>query len=222
MHDRRNPSARYRELETLYRQAHTEGAAGAESAEGTFSGGSLVEHVPAIGALVRRTDARSVLDYGCGKATAYDGPLPEADGRTIRDYWGVEEVRLYDPGVERYSTYPEGEAFDGVVCTDVLEHIPPDDVDWALDELFGHARCFVFANVAAYPAYKTLADGSNAHATIEGPDWWGPRIRRAAAAKPDVLFDFVIEERKAGLRRLTRKLTGASRYTLTHVANTEA
>ena len=59
-----------------------------------------------------------------------------------------------------------------MICTDVLEHCPEDDVPWIVDELFGYANMFVFANVACYPAHKVLPNGENAHCTIQPPEWW--------------------------------------------------
>ena len=39
----------------------------------------------------------------------------------------MKKIHLYDPGVEEYSIYPKNK-HDGVICTDVLEHIPEDDI----------------------------------------------------------------------------------------------
>lgn len=54
------------------------------------------------------------------------------DGRKInglKDIWRVDSITLYDPGYEPYSTLPVGD-FDGVICTDVLEHCPEEDIPW--------------------------------------------------------------------------------------------
>jgi hypothetical protein len=82
-----------------------------------------------------------------------------------------------------FSALPEGR-FDGVVCTDVLEHCPEEDLPWIVGELFGYARLFVFANVACYPAAKKLPNGENAHCTIRRSSSGGrlsTRPRRQAA-----------------------------------------
>ena len=48
--DRENPSPRYREMETMYQQMHSEGdIKNAIEAKKTFDGRSLREHVPIIG-----------------------------------------------------------------------------------------------------------------------------------------------------------------------------
>jgi hypothetical protein len=44
---------------------------------------------------------------------------------SMKEYWGVESIRCYDPGYPPFSTLPEGR-FDGVICTDVLEHCPEE------------------------------------------------------------------------------------------------
>jgi hypothetical protein len=69
-----------------------------------------------------------------------------------------------------------------VICTDVLEHCPEEDLPWIVGELFGYARLFVFANVACYPAMKTLPNGENAHCTIRPVEFWREIFQNAAAA----------------------------------------
>lgn len=58
-------------------------------------------------------------------------------------------------------------SFDTVVCTDVLEHIAPADVDRALRELARVARRSV------YLAVSTVADRDGSwHLTIQPREWW--------------------------------------------------
>jgi len=98
---------------------------------------------------------------------------------SMQEYWGVESIRCYDPGHPPFSVLPEG-GFDAVICTDVLEHCPEEDLPWIVGELFGYARRFVFANVACYPAAKTLPNGENAHCTIRPVAFWRALFDRAA------------------------------------------
>jgi hypothetical protein len=107
---------------------------------------------------------------------------------SMQEYWGVESIRCYDPGYPPFSTLPEGR-FDGVICTDVLEHCPEADLQWIVGELFGYARLFVFANIACYPAIKTLPNGENAHCTIRPLEYWREIFEKAAAGASGVLWD---------------------------------
>jgi hypothetical protein len=173
---RDNPSPRYRELAALYVRMHAEGETrlGIPAHE-TFPGSSLLPHAARIKRLIAASGARTILDYGAGKGlqyrpqkiTAEDGQVAES----IAEFWDVDEVRCYDPGFGPHSVLPD-ETFDGVVCTDVLEHCPEDDLPWIVDEILGYARAFAYLNVACFPARKTLPNGENAHATVRAPDWW--------------------------------------------------
>jgi hypothetical protein len=115
-------------------------------------------------------------------------PLPGGKLGTLQQYWGLDRLHLYDPGYPPLATLPD-EVFDGVICTDVMEHIPEEDMDWVIDELLGYARQFLYACVALYPANKLLPDGSNAHVTLRAPKWWVEvfdRRRKAMLARsPD-------------------------------------
>jgi hypothetical protein len=199
---RNAPSPRYRRLLEQYRLMHTNGDArlGIPS-ERMFLGQSLLPQAPHIRTLVRATSSASILDYGSGKGRQYDlRRIVDDEGvdhPDVRSYWGVKEIRCYDPGYEPFAQLPSGE-YDGVICTDVLEHCAEEDIPWILHELFAFARKFVFANVACFPARKTLPSGGNAHCTIRPVKWWSEQIERAAMRKPQLLYQFRLAYIKAG------------------------
>jgi hypothetical protein len=162
--------------------------------EQTFPGASLPKEAPRIKQLIVKTGAKSLLDYGSGKGQQYwpRRMVDAAEGieyPDVKSYWGISDVRCYDPGYVPFSELPTGQ-FDGVICTDVLEHCPEDDIPWILGELFTFARMFVYANVACFPARKTLPSGGNAHCTIRPAKWWSEQIAHAARSNPTVRYEF--------------------------------
>jgi hypothetical protein len=190
---RDNPSARFRELVEQYRLMHRDGdpRKGIPAAQ-MFDGRSLPRQAHRIRKMIARTGAKTVLDYGSGKGTQYlpakilENGLPRWN--SVQEYWGVESIRCYDPGYAPFCLLPEG-SFDGVICTDVLEHCPEEDLRWIIGELFRFARLFVFANVACYPAAKTLPNGENAHCTIRPAHFWGELFESAARGSGSVLWE---------------------------------
>jgi hypothetical protein len=191
-YSRKQPSPRYQRLVELYRGMHTEGERFLGlSPEHTFPGKSLPPQAHHIRRLLAETGAQGLLDYGSGKGQQYRyWPYRDAEGNNhpnVQAYWGVP-VHCYDPAYTPCSTLPEGR-FDGVICTDVLEHVPEEDVPWVVDELFGYAHLFVFANVACFPAGKRLPNGQNAHCTVKPVKWWCREFERAAARHPGVRYE---------------------------------
>lgn len=213
-YSRENPSPRYREHIELYEKMHAEGAPEqGDRAEDMFAGQSLTAHVGAIEQLTRGAEARTLLDYGCGKGRLY-GAKPEsfggAPGTSLQQHWHLDSVRLYDPAYPPHQGLPDG-VFDGVICTDVLEHVPEEDVDWVLREILSFATKFVYLNIACYPAKKILPNGENAHCTIREQEWWLERLMAAGADAPHlkIVLIFTMEpegqkpKKKRGvLRRL--------------------
>ena len=175
-YSRSSPSPRYRELLDLYVRMHAHGAPEqGDRAEDMFAGTSLAPHVGAVRHLVRGTSAHSLLDYGCGKARLY-GALAKAfggaAGTTLQQHWGLDEITLYDPAFPAHNELPTG-TFDGVICTDVLEHVPEDDVPWVLAEIFGFATNFVSTATPARPAKtRPTVRGSD----IDRGSLWAPAI----------------------------------------------
>ena len=198
-YSRDNPSPRYLELQQMYRQLHERGEThlGLQP-EQTFNGVSLLPHLARIKAMITRTGALTVLDYGCGKGQQYaPRPVKADDGSTyedVIDFWDVNSVHCYDPCYQPFSALPQG-TFDAVVCTDVLEHCSEQDVPWIIGELFGYAERFVYANVACYPARKQLPNGENAHCTIRPLAWWEAIVRETAARRPGVVWQIWVQSR---------------------------
>lgn len=194
---RARPSPRYRALTRMYREMHENGErAKGIAPEQMFSGLSMPANAEPIRKMIVEHDARTILDYGAGKGMQY-GPLQIklADGRAftrIQDFWGVERITCYDPGFAPSSTLPTGK-FDGVICTDVMEHCPEEDLPWILDEIFGFARLFVYGNVASYPALKTMPNGENAHCTVRPPEWWEALLQVVSAGQPRVRYRFDVD-----------------------------
>lgn len=197
MYTKEHPSERYLALLDLYEGAHAEESTPREpDPRQKFTGISLAPHVRTIGRLIRETGARTVLDYGSGKASLYqDSPRhPPGSRFKVMDLWGEVLVTCYDPGYKPFAGDYEA-VYDGVIATDVLEHIPEEDIDWVLGELFGHARRFVYAVATCYAAKKQLPDGANAHCTIKPPDWWRARMAEAGQNHTDVRWLLCTKER---------------------------
>jgi hypothetical protein len=195
------PSPRYRRLLEQYQQMHLYGEQHLGiPPENTFPGASLPRQAPAIKRLIKATGATTILDYGCGKGQQYlPRRMADPDERIeypdIQSYWGVQSIHRYDPAYQPFTQLPSGK-FEGVICTDVLEHCPEEDVPWILGELFGYATKFVFANVACFPAKKRLPSGGNAHCTIKPVRWWEEHLERTARTRPDVVYQFIIAHLK--------------------------
>ena len=195
---RANPSPRYRELVALYKRMHAEGyPQQGIAAANLFNGASIIPHLPMIKALVEQTGAKTLLDYGSGKGMQYRATtVTLRNGErigSIRSWLGVDSIQCFDPGVPEFSVMPEG-LFDGVVSTDVLEHCPEDDIAWIVEEMFASAGKFIFANIAAYPAAKTLPNGENAHCTVQPPEWWSEIILPIAEKYPHVIYKIDISK----------------------------
>jgi len=149
-----------------YRQMHAHGM--------LFPGRSLLRVAWHVYDAVQRHGARTLLDYGCGQGQQYDR-------YNVHEWWGVPRPALYDPAVARFAVRPQG-SFDGVICTDVLEHVPRGELDAVLGHCFGSARKFVFFSICCRAAKKSLPNGMNCHVTIEEPAWWARRLQDFKAA----------------------------------------
>tara|TARA_R110002124_G_scaffold163888_1_gene331264 strand:+ start:310 stop:963 length:654 start_codon:yes stop_codon:yes gene_type:complete len=174
------PSEKYIELLEAYKELHKE--------ESKFRGISLVPFAIDLYDLIRFNKCKSIIDYGCGKAIAYKENFKEIDPKKkipnftvpLHKWWGVDELSLYDPGVPEHSKLPTKKA-DLVICTDVLEHIPEEDLDWVIREICRLSNSSVFINVSCMDALKTFTTGKykgeNVHVSVFDNEWWVKKVK---------------------------------------------
>jgi hypothetical protein len=136
--------------------------------DSVFPGDSLSQHGASIKQIIDISDSKTLLDFGCGKGYQY------TKMNLHKEYFNNIMPSLYDPGT-KYSDFPEG-MFDGVICTDVLEHIEEEDLDEVLGQIFSKANKFVYLGVCTIPALAILPDGRNAHVTIKPFQWWLDKV----------------------------------------------
>jgi 2-polyprenyl-3-methyl-5-hydroxy-6-metoxy-1,4-benzoquinol methylase len=141
--------------------------------EERYPGESLQGHAPSIKELIQKFDAKSLLDYGCGKGFQY------TQKHLHKTYFNSIMPTLYDPAVPAHDVIPEG-TFDGVISTDVMEHIPEYQLDEIFKEIYSKADKFVYLGICTIPAIVVLPNGENAHCTVKPIDWWVEKITQHA------------------------------------------
>tara|TARA_Y200000002_G_scaffold101777_1_gene82600 strand:+ start:647 stop:1234 length:588 start_codon:yes stop_codon:yes gene_type:complete len=166
-------SPNYFEIIEKYKDFHVNGTKKLSGSQ-TFLGYSLVKWVHKIREIIITSNSKTIIDYGCGKAFLYNSKISIADKNyeNLQEYWGIEEVFLYDPAVEKYSQQPQRKR-DGIICTDVIEHIPEEDVLQFIEDIFKLANKFVFLVIATMPASKHFDNGKNIHLCIKSEREWG-------------------------------------------------
>ena len=165
----------------MYKQMHDEGYnkidGGYIDKDKAFNGISTVPYAPIIKNIIKKNNINNLLDYGCGKAEFYESKfkLDDIEYPSFKNFWDID-INLYDPGYARYSKLCKNKNYDMVICIDVLEHIPIEDIDYVLEELSNLANKYIFLNVGCYSAAALLPNGKNAHITIQKPEWWYEKI----------------------------------------------
>jgi hypothetical protein len=142
-------------------------------------------HASEVQEMIRQLGARTVLDYGCGRATL---------AKALSDV----KVQEYDPGIAEKDHLPK--PADLVVCTDVLEHIEPHLLDRVLRHIYLLARQGAYFVISTRPARELLPDGRNAHLIVEPPEWWLGKLAQQG-------WEILRHEERKGLCIWVRKLT---------------
>lgn len=74
----------------------------------TFAGHSLVKWVFKIKKIIHKSNSKTIIDYGCGKAFLYHNQIKigEDTYKNLQEYWVLNHIFLYDPAVDEYSQPP--------------------------------------------------------------------------------------------------------------------
>lgn len=112
-------------------------------------------------------NAKTILDYGCGKGSL---------AKKLRIMQPRLDVREYDPAIRSKSELPVPACF--VVCTDVLEHIEPALLDSVLTHLAKLTKRVAFVTIATHLSGTIMNDGRNAHILMATPGQWYDELRK--------------------------------------------
>ena len=137
---------------------------------GVMTGTSIRRHTRAFINFCKSYKPKTVLDYGCGKGLQYTK-------YKLHEQGNIPMPTLYDPAVKEFERKPMG-YYDSVVCTDVMEHIHPEECDAVLEEIFNYANHSVFFTISCNPARKHFPDGTNYHVNCKPEEWWFATIKR--------------------------------------------
>ena len=167
-----NFTQEYYDTIVLYKKLHSDGTKKLKPHQ-TFAGHSLMPWAQSIKKIIEETSSKSITDFGCGKALGHihKVKINETTYQNLAHYWSIDFVQLYDPGVEDFKEFPK-EKTDGIICTDVIEHIPTPDINFFIDQLYSLSNKFIFVVIATIPASKYFDDGRNIHLTIKKEEEW--------------------------------------------------
>lgn len=112
-----------------------------------------------------RKKPKSILDYGCGQGNLADIFKEKMECKIYK----------YDPAIQEYSNLIEHKV-DLVTNSDVLEHIPEDEISDILNNISKLTDNAFFA-IHLKEASEILENGENAHCTIKEPEWWKSKIK---------------------------------------------
>ena len=130
------------------------------------------------------TAQQTIIDYGCGTGR---GALAIQRGCgaavTMLDFAdNCLDRQVAKQLGERFRfcrhdlTKPLSEVADLGYCTDVMEHVPPQDVDKVLTNIGTAAKKVYFA-ISTVPDVMGALVGEPLHLTVESPFWWHDKLK---------------------------------------------
>lgn len=134
-------------------------------------GASGYSHAETVLKWMKKTESKTVLDFGCGRATLKPTLLK------LDPSIGAENIFEYDPGIEDKDELPE--PADLLVANDVLEHIEPNYMRSSLQYIRDLARKAAYFTIALTPSKVLLPDGSNSHLTLWSEEKWKQYLHEA-------------------------------------------
>lgn len=140
-------------------------------------GASSVKLFDTICPIIKEYSPVKILDYGCGRS-----PLLEM----LKEVFGQLQTYRFDPVFEQYSVMPE-EKMDFVICTDVLQHVPQEDLDETLCEISQKSKnCFFHIKCTDHPT--KFPNGEPSNITVRPTEWWKELLKKHFSSVEEVYY----------------------------------
>jgi len=149
-----------------------------------YSGVATIKYHFDIKELVDKHHAKTLLDYGCGKAFHYFNQEKCQlwfGGPTFDKWLGLDSFYLFDPCVDEYSKHPEEDAkFDGIIAIQSLAGVPDADFPTVINQLMKMTTkfCFIGNKLKRGKASKGNHSLDQYFKSDRlDPDWWKEQFK---------------------------------------------
>ena len=149
-----------------------------------YSGVATITYHLDIKEVVDKHNAKTLLDYGCGKAFHYlnqEKCQLWFGGPTFDKWLGLDSFYLFDPCVDEYSKHPEQDAkFDGIIAIQSLAGVPDADFPTVVNQLMQMTNKFCFIGNKLKKGKSSKGDHTLAEhfkADRLDPDWWKEQFK---------------------------------------------
>lgn len=149
-----------------------------------YSGLATVDYRFYIKDLVEKHNAKTLLDYGCGKAfhyfekEIYTGPF---DGQPFDQWLNLNSFYLFDPCVEKFAKHPDDNAkFDGIIAIQSLAGVPDADFPIVVNQLMKMSSkfCFIGNKLKSGKAAKRNPELDEYYKGDRlDPEWWKEQFK---------------------------------------------
>ena len=132
--------------------------------------------------LLEECDAHSVLDCHLTAVSAHS-PLQFRDA-----------ALAFDPTTSFADAF-EPRSVDAVVCHDLLEFVPDDDIPWLLESLFSRAGRLLFCHVDQSPGNQNTNSGTALRRRTRTIEWWQYQLELVARFHPSVRWCLSVQRK---------------------------
>ena len=127
---------------------------------------SIFNMINEISLFIDYLKPKNILDYGCGNGILL---------KLLKHKYPKINIDGYDPAIKEFSVISNNH-YDMIINTDVLEHIPKNDICDVLNHIKSLSNN-VFFCLHHGKALTILPNGENAHITIEPKEWYHNLMR---------------------------------------------